>query len=300
MSTPNQTQQNLTTQGKPQSLQTMIEKSAKELGRALPEHMRPERLVRIALTCIRTNPDLSKCTPESFLGALFTSAQLGIEPIGGRAYLIPFNNSRKVDGEWKTFKECQFVLGYKGIADLFYRHEKAINLAWGVVHNQDLFEMQQGTNAYLHHNIDHRLVNRGPVVGFWVMANLLNGGKPFHYMTLDECLEHGKKHSKSWVTKEYDQKLRKKMPCDPHFTGPWADDQESMCLKTVLVQLMKILPLSVELQTAIGQDEAAREIRLETKVDNVLDIPSQVNWEDVEKEVEKKNDTISSTEEKTS
>lgn len=282
MSTPEQTKNALATTDKPQSLQIMIEKSAKELGRALPEHMRPERLVRIALTCIRQTPDLAKCTPESFLGALFTSAQLGIEPIAGRAYLIPFNNSRKVDNEWKTFKECQFVLGYKGVADLFYRHEKAINLAWGVRRRNDPFEIVQGTDPkLLHIPVDG---DRGDVVGYWVLANLVNGGKPFHYMTKEECLEHGRKHSKSWVTKEYDPKQRRKVECTPHFTGPWADDQESMCLKTVLVQLMKILPLSVELQTAIAQDEAARELRPESKVDNVLDIPSQVNWEDVEKQ----------------
>jgi hypothetical protein len=34
------------------SLQALIEKSTKELGRALPSHLSPERLVRIALTCI--------------------------------------------------------------------------------------------------------------------------------------------------------------------------------------------------------------------------------------------------------
>lgn len=299
MSTPEQTQQALQKQEKPQSLQAMIEKSARELGRALPEHMRPERLVRIALTCIRTNPDLAKCTPESFLGALFTSAQLGIEPIAGRAYLIPFNNSRKIGDEWKTFKECQFVLGYKGVADLFYRHEKAIGLAWGIRRKNDVFEMENGTNPKLRHvPVDG---DRGEIVGYWVVAHLANGGSAFAYMTREECLEHGKKHSKSWVTKEYDPKLRKKVPCEPHFTGPWADDQESMCLKTVLVQLMKILPLSVELQTAIAQDEAAREIRPEVKVDNVLDLPSQTNRDDVEKEANAKTDaqiSQSSTEEK--
>ncbi len=271
---------------KPRTLQSMIESSAKELSRALPEHMRPERLVRIALTCIRTNPELAKCTPESFLGALFTSAQLGIEPIAGRAYLIPFNNSRKVGGEWKTFKECQFILGYKGVADLFYRHDKAVSLAWGVRKANDGFEIEQGTFPILRHIPAD--CDRGPVVGYWVVASLANGGKVFEYMTLDECLAHGRKHSKSWVTKEY--KNGKKVDCDPHFIGPWADDQDSMCLKTVLVQLCKILPLSVELQTALSQDEVAREVRPGAKIDNVLDIPSDVNWDEVELEAQAKRE----------
>ena len=279
MSTPQDTQNALTTAPQPRQLKDLIESSAKELGRALPEHMKPERLVRIALTCIRQNPDLSKCTPESFLGALFTSAQIGIEPIAGRAYLLPFNNAKKKpDGSWHTLKECQFILGYKGVVDLFYRHEKAINLNWGVVHEKDNFEMQLGTDAYLHHNVDYKSADRGNVIGFWVMANLLNGGKPFQYMTAMECLEHGKKHSKTW----------NKKISEWFSSSPWVSDFEAMALKTVLVQLCKILPLSVELQRAIGADESSRNLR--PGIDNVLDLPDQVDWDKVEQEVKEKTE----------
>src|SRR5690349_10776977 len=109
MATTEATKAALATVPEQQSLQELITKSAKELGKALPEHMRPERLVRIALTCIRLNPELGKCTPASLLGSLFTAAQIGIEPVAGRAYLLPFNNNRKIDNEWKTVKEAQFI-----------------------------------------------------------------------------------------------------------------------------------------------------------------------------------------------
>jgi recombination protein RecT len=48
------------------NLVTLIKQSAKELGQALPAHLNPERLVRIALTSIRLNPKLAQCTPEAF------------------------------------------------------------------------------------------------------------------------------------------------------------------------------------------------------------------------------------------
>src|SRR5208282_5581851 len=83
-------------------LKVLLEKSVKEIGRALPTGMNPERVVRIALTCITQNPQLAECTPESFMGSLFVLAQLGIEPIAGRAYLLPFNNKRKYGNDWKT------------------------------------------------------------------------------------------------------------------------------------------------------------------------------------------------------
>lgn len=274
MSTPDQVSTALAKTGETKSLKQLIEESARELSRALPDHMKPERLVRIALTCIRTTPDLAKCTQESFLGALFTAAQLGIEPIAGRAYLLPFNNSRKKpDGTWHTVKEAQFLLGYRGVTELFYRHDKAINIEWGVVCEGDEFDYEKGTNSFLRHKEG---LKRGAHLGYWVMANLNNGGKPFHYMTQADCIEHGKRHSKTVDKKSgafYD-------------SSPWSKDIDSMCLKTVLIQLAKILPLSVELQRSIQADETSREYRKE--VENVLDLPDQVNWNDVEKEVEEK------------
>lgn len=250
------------------SLKSLIEKSAKELGRALPEHMRPERLVRIALTCIRLNPELGKCTPESFLGALFVSAQLGLEPVAGRAYILPFNNSRQKANGWETIKEAQFVAGYKGLADLFYRHEKSVELAWDVVRKNDEFDYEKGTNAFLKHK--PAKVTRGVAVGYWVMASLQGGGKPFHYMSVDECMAHGRKHSKTFDKKEgrfYDK-------------SPWSTDPDSMCLKTVLIQLAKLLPLSVELQKAIAADETTRDYR--SGIEDALDLPDNVNWDAIE------------------
>lgn len=277
MPTPEETKLAIQQAKQPEPMRDLIEGYTKELGKALPEHMRPERVVRIALTCMRQTPDLAKCTPQSFLGALFTAAQLGVEPIAGRAYLLPFNNSRKkADGSWHTVKECQFVLGYKGAVDLFYRHEKAVHLSWGIRRANDKWEMIQGSESRLYHQIVDG--DRGPVVGYWVMAHLVNGGKPFHYMTREECLEHGRKHSKT-VDKKSGQFFE---------SSPWSKDEESMCLKTVLIQLMKILPLSVELQKAISADGTSRDLR--HGIDDVLDIPDQVNWDAVEKEVEEKTD----------
>jgi recombination protein RecT len=239
----------LETAQKPKDLRTLIESSAKELGKALPAHLGPERLVRIALTCIRTNPELARCTPESFLGSLFTLAQLGLEPVAGRAYLLPFHNKRKVGEEWKSFHEVQAVVGYKGLADLFYRHDKAVELAWGVVYEKDDFTYEFGTEAFLRHR--PALGSRGKVTGYWVMATLKGGGKPFAVMTHEECMDHGRRHSKT-----YDKKKE-----EFYSSSPWAKEPQAMCLKTVLIQLAKLLPLSIELQQAIAADETTRTFR---------------------------------------
>ena len=249
-------------------LRTLIEKSAKELGRALPEHLRSDRLVRIALTCVRQNPELGRCTPESFLGALFTAAQLGIEPVGGRAYLLPFRNSRKKpDGSWHSVLEAQFVLGYKGLAEMFYRHDKSVQLEWGIVHQNDEFDFEKGTSSYLKHK--PILTNRGEPIAYYVVASLNNGGKVFEIMSREDCLAHGRKHSKT-----IDKKTG-----EFYAASPWSTSPDSMCLKTVLVQLCKVLPLSVELQKAIQVDESSRDYRHGVK--DVVDVPSTTNWVDI-------------------
>ena len=250
-----------------QSLQQLIETSAKELGKALPHHMRSERLVRIALTCIRLNPELAQCTPASFLGALFTAAQIGLEPVAGRAYILPFNNKRKIGNEWRTFKEAQFMIGYRGLTDLFFRNEKAVQLSWGVVYSNDEFDFEYGTKEFLRHR--PAKTNKGDVVGYYVIGKLQGGGTPFQYMPKIDCLEHGKKHSKT-----YDKKENKF-----HESSPWVKDVDAMCLKTVLIQLSKLLPCSMELQRAIATDETAREYR-SGGITDMLDISDKTNWAD--------------------
>lgn len=50
-----------------------------------------------------------------------------------------------------------------------------------------------------------------------------------------------------------------------------------MCLKTVLIQLGKLLPLSVEIQRAIAADETSREYR--RGIDDALDLTPTTTWE---------------------
>lgn len=254
----------ITTSNPVHPLKDLIEKSAKELGRALPEHMRPERVVRIALTCVTQNPALAECTPQSFMGSLFVLSQLGLEPINGRAYLLPFNNSRKVGNEWRTVKEVQALIGYKGYVELFYRHDAALAIDMKTVHANDEFSYEYGTNSFLRHR--PAMKERGEQIGYYAVAKLRGGASVFHYMSKEDCLDHGRKHSKT-----YDKKENKF-----HASSPWAKEPDAMCMKTVLLQLSKMLPLSVELQKAISIDETSRDFR--DGVSDAIDLPDTTTW----------------------
>src|SRR5689334_22096555 len=114
---------------KPKSIQDLIKESVAQLGNALPEHMKPERMVRLALTTLRTNPDLYKCETNSVLAAVFQCAALGLEPnVQGEAWIIPYNNRVKVGNEWKSVKMAQFQIGAYGFVKLFWHHKNSVAL----------------------------------------------------------------------------------------------------------------------------------------------------------------------------
>ena len=88
--------------------QVLSDQFKKQLALAVPKHLSPDRMARIAATELRKTPALLNTTPASFLGAVMQSAQLGLEPGSalGQAYLVPYGN------------QCQLILGYRGMIDL--------------------------------------------------------------------------------------------------------------------------------------------------------------------------------------
>lgn len=278
----------ISNRAKSKPIEVLIQKSVQELGKAVPACMSAERLVRIALTTLRLNPKLAECTPESFLGALFQSAQLGLEPnVEGQAYLIPYCSSKKItDSEtgktkWTKVNEVQFQIGYKGYIELFYRHGAAEYVDMHTVYENDIFEYSYGTNSYLKHC--PVLKNRGNAIAYYAVAKLKNGGSVFKVMGRDECIEHGKTHSKCYISKVWNDDTKSYKSVTPHFdeNSPWAKDPNSMCKKTVLIQLAKLLPKSIELQKALAMDETTKS---KAAID-MFTVPDSTNWDnETEKE----------------
>ncbi len=223
----------------------LINKSVMELGKALPAHMNPERMVRIALTTLRMTPKLMECDPLSFLGALFSAAQLGLEPnIEGQAYIIPYGN------------EAVFQIGYKGYVELFYRHQSALSLDMQEVRENDDFRYKYGTESFINHT--PALKDRGEVIAYYAVAKMKDGAYAFKVMSKGDCMAHGKKHSKAFSKP----------------ASPWQTEPDAMCKKTVLIQLMKLIPKSIEIQSAIALDETIKR----GVAANMLDVKDITDW----------------------
>ena len=178
----------VTKKEEPKSMMAWIKGYEKQIAKALPSAITPERFARIAMTAVTQNQDLGKCTPGSFLGALLTAAQLGLEPNTplGHAYLIPFRN--------KGVLEAQFQLGYRGMIELASRSEDIIVEAH-VVYENDTFEYELGLEPKLRHI--PAMKNRGGIAWVYAIYRLKSGGKVFEVMSFEDIENHKKKYSKA-------------------------------------------------------------------------------------------------------
>ncbi len=219
--------------GKP-TMQQYIKQMEKEIAKALPSVITPERFTRIVLSALSTNPKLAECTPQSFLGAMMTAAQLGLEPNTplGQAYLIPFWN-----GKTKSL-ECQFQLGYKGLMDLAYRSGEVKIIQAHVVYTNDEFEYSLGLDPVLKHIPAQK--DRGEPTHIYSMFRTKDDGYGFAVMSMEEVREHAQKYSKSYGN------------------GPWQTNFEEMAKKTVLKRVLKYAPLKSEFVRGMSCDETIK------------------------------------------
>lgn len=224
------------------TIRQLLDKSKQQIRLALPTHMSPDRMLRVAMTSVQKNPDLLDCSPESLMGAIIQSAQLGLEPDGvlGHAYLVPYG------------KVCTFIPGYKGLLQLARRSGEISTILAEVVHSKDVFEFELGINPKLKH-IPTDQEDEGEFIAAYAVAKLKDGGVQFVVMRKN-AIEKIKKRSAAGTK------------------GPWTSDYEEMCKKTVLRRLCKLLPCSVELERAVALDERA-EIGLPQEIE--LDLPSE-------------------------
>ena len=201
---------------------------------ALPKSkgMDPERIVRLTLTTLKTNPKLLDCSVESLLGAVLQSSQLGLEPnLLGSCYFVPYKNT------------VSFQIGYRGLIDLVTRKGEVVNIVAQEVREGDEFHYEFGRNETLKH-IPSKHSDRGAIEYFYAYANMKNGGFAYQVMHISEIEKIRDNHSISY---KYDKN-----------NSIWNKHFESMAYKTVIKKLIKYLPISVETQEAVSYDETIR------------------------------------------
>lgn len=226
---------------KPGELMQYLAKAKGQIALALPKHLNPDRMLRLAVTCFSSNPGLKNCTPQSILSSIIVASQIGLEPgISGQGYLIPYGQT------------CTFIPGWQGLVSLLNNTGRAT--AWtGSVFEGDEFNCELGSMQ----RITHR---PGPNYGDpaklqWVYAcGRVNGAEipVIEAWPISRVLRHRDRFNK--VGKR-------------HYSF---EHPEMYARKVVLLQVLKYMPKSIELQNAIAAVDASEEGKTTTVQDGVV------------------------------
>lgn len=215
---------------KPVTIHEMLEAMKPQIALALPRHLQPERMLRIAMTCLRTTPALAQCEPQTILASVMLASQLGLEPgVMGQAYLIPYKQ--------KSGKSiCTLIPGWQGLMDLVNRSGKAS--AWtGAVYAGDEFDWALGDRPFVSHKpcgeeetLTHAYAvarvqySTWPIVEVWPIAKVLKHRNQYNRVG------------------------------DKHYSY---SNLEMYARKVALLQALKYVPRSIELAVAQKLDASA-------------------------------------------
>lgn len=216
------------------TMQAYIKAMEPAIKKALPSVITPERFTRMVLSALSSTPKLAECSPQSFLAAMMTAAQLGVEPNTalGQAYLLPYSNHGQM--------ECQFQLGYKGLIDLAYRSGEVSVIQAHTVYENDVFEYELGMDPKLRHV--PAKADRGEAVAYYAMFKTKDGGYGFEVMSVDDVQRHAQRYSKSYGSG----------------SSPWRSNFDEMAKKTVLKRALKYAPLKSDFVRGVAQDETIK------------------------------------------
>lgn len=215
----------------------MLEKMLPEIKKAVGKAMTPERFSRIALSLFNGNPVFWQADPTSFLSCLMQSAQCGLEPntVLGEAYVIPYNNKKA------GIVEVNFQLGYKGILKLAFNSGEYEAIYAHEVRGGDEFKYEYGLNKSLVHKPAD--IPGKEITHYYAVYKLKNGGFDFVVWSKERVQEHAKEFSKNYT---YQGKINN--------NSVWAKNFDSMAKKTVLIDVLKYAPKSVEMAKAFELD----------------------------------------------
>ena len=227
-------------------------------NQALPANtVNIDRFIQSALLALSNPkmPELRNCSKESVFRCLKEAAAYGLELNGmlGQAYLIPYNE--------KGVMTSHLQLGYKGLIALARRSNTIKTIAAEPIHENDIFEVELGMGRKLSHKIDI-MKERGDVIGYYCLVELCNGGSQFKVMSKKDVENHRNKFSKAYN------------PKDPN--NIWNKNFDAMALKTVVIQALKLCPISIEAMDAVIKDERADNKDIMDDVEySVTDIPDE-------------------------
>lgn len=187
-------------------------------AKALPTGFKSEKFAQNAVFMIRdSKSDFSQCKPETIIRTLMKAAILGLDPLRGECYAIPYK------------QDCTMQISYRGEQKLISQHavRPIKNLYAEVIRDGDFIEY--GTNETGRY-ITHKPLplNNADVIGAFARVDYQDGGVDYEVMSKADIESVRTNFSK--------------MPNG----DPWKKSYPEMCKKTVLRRLCKHIDIQFE------------------------------------------------------
>lgn len=242
----------------------------------------PDRMLRLCVMAVKKTPKLAACDPTTVLGAMMTSAALGLEPntVQQQAFLIPYNSRRKVGTQWVDVLECQFQIGYRGFLTLAYRSPQIQVMQADAIHEHDAWDHTLGSQTMLRYSKSLR--ERGALIGAFSWARINDQGESACVLPLEE-IEKIRGRSETYralmrgVEMAQDEQARNKAELKLLET-PWVMWADDMAAKSAIKKHAKMLPIASNDVLAVAAEIDARgeagalDLRSMTSVEQVREV----------------------------
>ena len=219
----------------------------RQLMAALPKWLRADRFIRLFYSAMMQTPKLLLCTKQSLLSCMIQAAQIGIEPVFGKAALIPYG------------MEVQLQLMYKGLMEVARRFAD-ITITGHVVYEVDEFDIVWGDNEKLHHipkfspeRIESKKIGAYDI---WKVGNEIRSRR---FMPTSDILFIRDTYSKAWK-KDGKQSV-------------WGKHEDDMFLKTVIKGHCKLEPQCIEMERSVELDDRAEIGRTQIGLGRIDELP---------------------------
>lgn len=216
----------------------------KQVALCLPKHMTAERFIRVAITATTRVPKLLDCTPDSVVACCLALSELGLEPDGRRAHLIPYG------------KVCTLVVDYKGLVELAMNSGTVSSIFAERVCDKDEFTWDTGE---IFHKINWR-EDRGKMYAVYVVIKFKDGGKHTEVMTKSDV-----------------DRIRARSKAGNN--GPWVSDYDEMAKKTVFRRASKWVKLSPEIHEALDKSETHSAVASPDALVEIAELPESTEPE---------------------
>ena len=161
---------------------------------------------------------------KTFRDAIFASAEMGLQIDGIEGCLVLYQG--------KSGDQINFQPMWQGLTEIAYRTGIVKSFDRGIYCEGDDFEWNMGKVVK---HIIHFDKERGKVIGYWVRANLTNGGVVDDFKTIPEI-----------------EKVREVSKTKNFANSPWNAWYDEMAFKTVFRAVCKRLPKTEALNKALA------------------------------------------------